>query len=272
MTMPNVRTCDECGTKLPAFRPRNRKGERMVCDGCADGKPGSPGRPVGLHGAKKLGFIVAYADGSYEMATTQIEAAAALDDGAVAAFPMERFVISVEGRIEPRLGHDSGDGETIYHCPFCGGGQVVAGSDGTVECGFCNTHFTVQVQPERAQMPQTVNGQPVDMPGMPGSVDKVPEEALTEAPQDGQDPATAPAGGDAFIPPGAFAPPPGGPTNGQTPTATATRYFINAQGMALDEEAYMRHLAIRFASPKGKQGVLEQIIAGRANGHRPRVD
>jgi hypothetical protein len=69
------------------------------------------------------------------------------------------------------LAHDSGDGQTVYHCPFCGGGNVIGRSDGTIECGFCNTHFTVQVQPEFAGMPQTIDGQPYDVPGMPDGVD-----------------------------------------------------------------------------------------------------
>lgn len=64
--------------------------------------------------------------------------------------------------------HDSGDGETIAHCPFCGSGSLVGGADGTVECSFCRRYFTVQVQPEFAAMPQTINGQPFNIPGMPG--------------------------------------------------------------------------------------------------------
>jgi hypothetical protein len=67
--------------------------------------------------------------------------------------------------------HDSGDGQTIYHCPFCGSGQVLARSDRTIECEFCHTAFTVQVQPEFSAFPQTVNGQPMEVPGMPGQVD-----------------------------------------------------------------------------------------------------
>src|SRR6059058_5705256 len=55
------------------------------------------------------------------------------------------------------IAHDSGDGETIYHCPFCCSGDVVGGQDGTVSCGFCKKAFTVQVQPKFKNMPQTVN-------------------------------------------------------------------------------------------------------------------
>ncbi len=63
------------------------------------------------------------------------------------------------------LAHDSGDSVTIFHCPFCGSGQVIARSDGSVECEFCHAAFTVQVQPEFSAFPQTIGGGPVDVPG-----------------------------------------------------------------------------------------------------------
>jgi hypothetical protein len=65
-----------------------------------------------------------------------------------------------------KLGHDSGTPEVVYHCPFCGSGQVIARSDGTIECGFCKTCFTVQVQPQYPAFPQTINGMPIQVPGM----------------------------------------------------------------------------------------------------------
>lgn len=68
-----------------------------------------------------------------------------------------------------KVAHDSGDGETIYHCPFCGGGQVTGRSDGTVECGYCQKFFTVQVQPTHPGTPQTIDGQPYENPEMPGT-------------------------------------------------------------------------------------------------------
>ena len=84
-----------------------------------------------------------------------------------------------------KVAHDSGDGETIYHCPFCGAGQVVGRSDGTAECGFCSTAFTVQVQPVMNSVPQTINGVPhvhPDMPGTPGEapVEEDPEVDATD--------------------------------------------------------------------------------------------
>jgi hypothetical protein len=89
-----------------------------------------------------------------------------------------RPVARIAGRV---VAHDSGDGETIYHCPFCGGGQVVGRSDGTVECGYCKANFTVQVQPQRPGTPQTIDGQPYDIPEMPG----VPGEPAPEVPVPG---------------------------------------------------------------------------------------
>lgn len=63
--------------------------------------------------------------------------------------------------------HQSGDGVTIAHCPFCGSGQVIGRSDGNAECSFCNQAFMVRVQPMFSAFPQTVDGMPVDIPGMP---------------------------------------------------------------------------------------------------------
>jgi hypothetical protein len=102
------------------------------------------------------------------------------------------------------VAHDSGDGETIYHCPFCGSGQVLARSDGTVECEFCHTAFTVQVQPEMSAFPQTINGVPVDVPGMPGEIGAeapmspmdLDPGAETGAPGDGGAPPAPGAEGD----------------------------------------------------------------------------
>lgn len=70
-----------------------------------------------------------------------------------------------------KVAHDSGDGQTVFHCPFCGSGQVLARSDRTIECEFCHTAFTVQVQPEFSAFPQTVGGEPMEVPGMPGQID-----------------------------------------------------------------------------------------------------
>lgn len=79
-----------------------------------------------------------------------------------------------------KVAHDSGDGVTIYHCPFDGSGQVIARSDNSVECQFCGVCFSVQVQPQFSAFPQTIDGQPVQVPGIPGSgvPDGPPQQAF----------------------------------------------------------------------------------------------
>jgi hypothetical protein len=65
------------------------------------------------------------------------------------------------------VAHQSGDGVTICHCPFCGSGQVIGRSDGNTECSFCNQSFLVRVQPMFSAFPQSIDGMPVQIPGMP---------------------------------------------------------------------------------------------------------
>ncbi|MFD7835629.1 hypothetical protein [Streptomyces sp. NPDC059761] len=69
--------------------------------------------------------------------------------------------------LRPVQAHQSGDGVTISHCPFCGSGQVIGRSDGNAECSFCNQAFLVRVQPMYSAFPQSVGGMPVEIPGMP---------------------------------------------------------------------------------------------------------
>ncbi|MFF7198337.1 hypothetical protein ACFZAM_32095 [Streptomyces sp. NPDC008079] len=88
------------------------------------------------------------------------------------------------------IAHESGDGISIAHCPFCGSGQVVGRSDGNAECQFCNQAFLVRVQPMYSAFPQSVDGMPVQIPGMP-----------PPAPA-GMDPGMGAPGEDGAVPPG----------------------------------------------------------------------
>lgn len=65
------------------------------------------------------------------------------------------------------VAHVSGNQVDLAHCPFCGSGSIIARSDGTVECSYCTAVFTVQVQPQFAAFPQSVDGQPYPWPGQP---------------------------------------------------------------------------------------------------------
>jgi hypothetical protein len=172
---------------------------------------------------------------------------------------LQRLAFANDGRII-RVAHDSGDGETIFHCPFCGSGQVIARSDGTVECEFDGTAFTVQVQPQMPAFPQTVNGQPVDVPGMPngGQDANVPPGAAggagaplgpDGAPVD--DPA---AGGD--VDAGDDSPADDDDDDKPAFLKGSSLLYRTASGRGLTEEQYMRHLAIVCRTD---DAVLDQI-------------
>lgn len=96
---------------------------------------------------------------------------------------MSLLAVRSDGHIKI-IAHDSGSVEVIYHCPFCGSGQVIARSDGTVMCEFCNAAFTVQVQPEFSAFPQTIDGQPVQIPGLPADSN---QDAGGMPPEEGDD-------------------------------------------------------------------------------------
>lgn len=148
---------------MEPFRPRTRNEDGdLLCEGCSNGREGRP-----LTGAKTEQYFWA---------------------GAVCDPPF----IRVSGKIV-KTAHDSGDGETIYHCPFCGSGQVVARSDGTTECEFCSNCFIVQIQPQQHSMPQTINGVPYQIPGMPERATGQPPGGGTEGDATQQQPG---AGGD----------------------------------------------------------------------------
>lgn len=164
-----------------------------------------------------------------------------------------------------RVAHDSGSTEVIYHCPFCGSGQVIARSDGTVECEFCQAAFTVQVQPEFSAFPQTINGQPVDIPGMGGTSDN------PDVPEDGEDPDQAAAG--PTTPPGGTEeqPPEEGEEDDDTdepidgggnPIFNKKSSYHTGSGAVLDRQNYVRHLALGITTDRDR--VLAHIRAERA--------
>lgn len=156
--------------------------------------------------------------------------------------------------------HDSGDGETIFHCPFCGSGDVVGGQDGTCSCGFCNKAFTVQVQPKFKNMPQTVNGQPYNIPGMPGGGPDagvtdmpVPPDAqpMGDAPIDDADAGAPAPQDDAGGPPQSTDKPP------WMKPSQATGVLVVDTGVALPAASAMRRLALRHADDP--EAVLEDV-------------
>lgn len=169
------RRCDSCQGAMPArtSRQRDDKG-RLVCDSCkANPQP--------------------------EWTTTH-SSLSILDQSEMRRREAEALTSIVRVRQAKHSGrsvvaHDGGDMAVIHHCFACGSGAVVGNSDGTATCDFCHTNFTVQVQPAHPFMPQTIDGEPVVPPGMPGGEEtelSAPTDPAVE--EDGEDVAADPLG------------------------------------------------------------------------------
>lgn len=169
-----------------------------------------------------------------------------------------------------KTAHDSGDGATIFHCPFCGSGQVIARSDRTTECEYCHTCFTVQVQPQFPAFPQTIDGMPMQVPGMPGQIGGppgVPDPNADPNAAFGQDPMAGDQEDDGNLfadgdedgeDPGDEDDDSGG--DSAPPFAKGSKLHT-ASGTALTWDNYLRHLAIRHADDK--DAVIDRIREGR---------
>jgi hypothetical protein len=217
-------------------RQRNKDG-RLVCDSC------SP----------NLGPAWAAA----EMSQRRIEAEASI------------------ARVMQRTAHDGGDNAILHHCPFCGSGSITGRSDGSAECDFCHSVFTVQVQPAHPNMPQTVDGQPVTPPGMPNGeltdisdpVDPAvaeSEDGVAANPLNDEDPTKAP--GAPGKKPNPFqkkdGPPQGGDKPGdksksQPPWLKNKKSYRTSTGATLQGEDYLAHLALAYADDR--EAVLDTV-------------
>ncbi len=181
--------------------------------------------------------------------------------------------VSVDGKVTMlggaslHVAHDSGDGADINHCPFCGSGSVIGGHSGTVECEFCHRFFTVQVQPEFRGMPQTIDGQPYNVPGMPGQGPDAGAAGQERADQAGD----ALTGEDPDAPGSEATDPAAGPPEAAKPAEekaakpnpfAAKALLVTKEGVALPGEAYLQHLALSFADDR--EAVLAQVKAENA--------
>ncbi len=185
------------------------------------------------------------------------------------------------------VAHVSGNQVDILHCPFCGSGAVIGRSDGTVECGFCTSVYTVQVQPQFNGMPQSVDGQPYQWPGMPDPATNVmaepdipegtnlnpntngemdmggaPGDFGSSDPAEGGDPDAEGEDGEegdddkpAFLKGKGDDSKADDKKKGDNPFAKKKSYRT-AQGTELDEANYLAHLAIQFANDKAKVAAM----------------
>lgn len=176
-----------------------------------------------------------------------------------------------------RQAHVSGNQVDVLHCPFCGSGAVVARSDGSIECSFCNSAFTVTVSPVYPAFPMSVNGQPYPWPGRPADgMDPAmmgdpnaaaaagdPNYGGSLIPGGGGDPDADPNGdGNPFADGGDESDDEGGPPSGgddkddkeaevggkKQPPFGKKKSYLTATGALLPEDEYVRHLAIATAA------------------------
>jgi hypothetical protein len=165
-----------------------------------------------------------------------------------------------------KVAHDPGDPLVTSHCPFCGAGQVVGRSDGTIGCYFCGQNYIVRVQPAFPGMPQMPMGPgaPSDVGPDGGLVDPgmVGPDGMPMDDEGGLPPGEDDGAGDA--PPDEDAPPSGdgdededaGPPPKSKKKAglhgIAVRRYNGLEGQPLTEEQLLRHVAVRAsgASPK----------------------
>jgi hypothetical protein len=195
-----------------------------------------------------------------------------------------------------KVAHDPGDPLVTSHCPFCGSGQVVGRSDGTISCDFCGQSYIVRVQPAFPGMPQMPMGPgaPSDVgpdgglvdPGMIGPdgapVDDGggPPPGEDAEPGDGPQDDAASSGGD-FPPSGdggdddatGSAPPEKGDSGKSKPKkkaalhGVAVRRYNGLEGQPLTEEQLIRHLAVRASG--ADPVVLARLRAEGRRGRRP---
>jgi hypothetical protein len=102
---------------MQPYNPRQQVNGQMMCPMCAQNESHRMANQIPPR------FAVRHAQGR-------------LSKTASAEQRLAHFVASDQPKIV-RIAHDSGDSSTIFHCCFCGSGQVIARSDGGVECEFC---------------------------------------------------------------------------------------------------------------------------------------
>lgn len=246
------RTCDRCGRGMQPYNPRQQVNGQMLCPMCAQNESHRMAN-------------------KYPQRVAVRHAQGRLDKQASNEQRLAHFVASDQPRIV-RLAHDSGDSSTIFHCPFCGSGQVIARSDGGVECEFCHASFTVQVQPQFSAFPQTIGGMPIDVPGMGPDEGIAPPQDLAPGAQPAA-PGEIPGGGGA-VPPGLQGGAESQPGEEEDPeeetdedagddnpfsSKSKTSSYRTHTGVRLDRDSYIRYLALQHAG--NRDAVLARIQA-----------
>lgn len=184
-----------------------------------------------------------------------------------------------------RTAHDPGDPLVTSHCPFCGSGQVVGRSDGTIGCDFCGQNYIVRVQPAFPGMPQMPGGPgaPSDVgpdggmvdpgmigpDGMPADGDGPPPgdpgDEPFDGPPDGEEDVPPPSGGDSDDDDSEDGPPP--PSKSKK---TSSRLYRGISGQPLSEDQLLRHVALQVTG--SHPSVLARMRAESAQGEQEKAE
>lgn len=247
----NDRKCESCGDRVPPGTPRRSVASKLVCGGCFN----------------RLSAQALYEGARHEADEPAAEVFAAFERGEkhLTQRPDWRQQAMQERTAALiKKAHDSGNQVDIYHCPFCGSGQVVGRSDRTVECTFCHAVFTVQVQPMYSGVPQTIDGSPVEEPGAPG-MDGEPSVAGDEMlPQEGNVM-------NGQVPPDEDVDQDGVPDDEEQddgeddkPAFLKGSMLRTANGTLVEVPDLINHLALRMASADERPAVLARIREERS--------
>lgn len=127
-----------------------------------------------------------------------------------------------------RLGHQMSDPTVVAHCPFCGSGDVIARSDGSVECVFCSRYFSIFEQPQFASFP--------------GEQDSLMDDGFGEEEQEG-------LAQEGLVDAAPFVAPQNDAQQEESIIAKGG-VMRTSSGFMLDEESYALHLALRHGRRK----------------------
>ncbi len=163
------------------------------------------------------------------------------------------------------VAHDATENQAIRHCPFCGSGKIIGRADGSVECEFCHSMYTVQVQPQYPNFPQTIGGEPQSIPGMPGQVETPSMEGGGGMPLGEEDPMAEEEGVDEDEG-NPFAETDGENGDEEEPPPFAKKssaLFRTASGARLAERDYADHLALSLTTGAVRSAMLADIRDSR---------
>lgn len=279
-----VRRCDSCKGTLPNRTHRKRDAHgRLLCEECTKMKNPDWAIHSSLTASQQQEYTKRAAEALrsiLRVAKGPCSTCGGVGGISTTAGEVVAWSTCPDCRGTRKVAHDSGDAALIHHCPFCGSGAVTGGSDGSADCDFCHTVFTVQVQPMHPNMPQTIDGQPTPPPGMPAGQEtemSAPVDPAVDEDASGQvedplggaeaDPTEQAGGHDPHAdqdpskkpnPFGGGGKPPakkddGGGGGNQPPwlkkKKSSARYFTE-DGEVLDEDRYLRRLALDFADDR----------------------